>query len=143
MFEKANETLYNYFSQKIQSAKISINDNKTTYGVRLIWFSGLLSIVAVLSPLSSDFAMNLGVAGILFLSENLIEKHFDVDKNWKFAYYASQFMLITSMILGLHFGIDKELTTYTFVGSTVLITAILFATNFLCYAFKKRQSIQS
>ena len=140
MLHKTNQALYNWFQQKLKTTEESISSNKIKYGVRLIWFSGLLSIAAVLSPLSSDFAMNLGVAGILFLSENLIEKHFNVDKDWKFSYYASQFMLIGSMILGLHFGIDKDLTVFTFIGTITLIVAILFTTNFLTYAFKKNSN---
>lgn len=137
MLHKTNQALYNWFQKKLKTVEESISINKIKYGSRLIWFSGLLSIAAVLSPLSSDFAMNLGVAGILFLSENLIEKHFNVDKDWKFSYYASQFMLIGSMILGLHFGIDKDLTVFTFIGTITLIVAILFTTNFLTYAFKR------
>jgi amino acid transporter len=138
MLDPIYEKIHTGLIQKIESSKTSIHANKKKYGLWLIWFSCILSIAVVLSPLSSDFAMNLGVAGILFLGEQIIEKHFDVDKTWKFAYYASQFMLIISMILGLPFGLDKDLNLLTSLGALILILAILFTTGLISYIYQKK-----
>lgn len=138
MLEPIYEKIHSNLISKIESIKTSVHENGKRYGLGLIWFSCILSIIVVLSPLSSDFAMNLGVVGILFFGDQIIEKHFDVGKTWNFAYYSSQFMLIISMILGLPFGIDKDLSFLTALGAFILILGILFTTGLISYIYKKK-----
>lgn len=138
MLESTHASIHQWVAQKFEQTKATAADNVEKYAVRLLWFSCLLSIVLVLSPMSSDFVMNIGVAGVLFLSENIMEKHFTVNKNWSFAYAAAQIMLVASMFLGLPFGIDKDYTFWHGLGCVALIGTILFATDQLSYSTKER-----
>lgn len=138
MFAKTYARMYAWLNNKTQAIKNKAENGTEKYGLRLIKFNGLVSIILILSPLPYDGVMNIGVAGLLFLGENFIEKHFNVTKSWKFAYYASQFLLITSMVLGLPFGINKGFSPLVIIGSITLVSASLFTTGFLCYAFKKK-----